>query len=227
MSASPYQRKNWMCSDHGVESVILRPDISHEDSQKLYKDWAECGTYDEVLGDPHKYAALHQLIEAVIEYTPEKNAFILDVGAGTGLTGQILQNNGYNNLHAIEPQYDQSKICGSKGYYHKVINECIGMETPLPIDDNTYDAIVSSGAMGPGCIPVSAIPEMIRLVKPGGHVIITMRHEFSWTVPAYKDKLFPYMDQMVTEGKWVEMKKKIYPNHFVNKDGVSLVYKIC
>ncbi|XP_050724659.1 uncharacterized protein LOC127002645 isoform X2 [Eriocheir sinensis] len=39
-------------------------------------------------------------------------------------------------------------------------------------------------------------------VPKGGFVIIVMRHEYLQTVPSYKDKLEPYMDQLEADGKW-------------------------
>jgi len=218
---------SWSVNEDEVESTILRPDISCDESQNMYRIWAKAGTYDEVLGDPHKYTGLIELMDSVKEFVTNKEALILDCGAGTGLNGKFLSESGYKNIHALEPVSGFEKALLARDAYDEILHEYLGRETPTSVQNDSYDVVVSTGSFGPGCMPPSAIPEMVRIVKPGGYIIISMRHEFCWTVPQYKDKLEPMWDKLVEEKKWKLIKRKIYPNHFVNRDGLVVVYQVC
>ena len=61
----------------------------------------------------------------------------------------------------------------------------------------------------------------------GGYVIVSMREEFLRTVPDYNGKLEAMWDRLETEGKWKQVRKLVYPNHYGNKDGLAITYKIC
>ncbi|XP_064108449.1 uncharacterized protein LOC135216866 [Macrobrachium nipponense] len=61
-----------------------------------------------------------------------------------------------------------------------------------------------AGGFAEGHIPVSGINDMIRITKPGGLVIISMRKSFL-RCEEYKDRLIPYMDEMERQGKWIKL----------------------
>ncbi|XP_050724520.1 uncharacterized protein LOC127002509 isoform X4 [Eriocheir sinensis] len=63
-------------------------------------------------------------------------------------------------------------------------------------------------------------------VPKGGFVIIVMRHEHLQTVPSYKDKLEPYMDQLEADGKWKKVERRTVPNYFCDKEGLVFVFRI-
>lgn len=76
--------------------------------------------------------------------------------------------------------------------------------------------------MGEGHIPLSAVDEMIRIVKPGkklnplnlwifmnswcieigGSIFIVMREEYLSYVQEYVGKLEPYMEDLAVKGVW-------------------------
>ena len=58
---------------------------------------------------------------------------VLDIGAGTGLVGEVLHNKGFRNIDALEPALDMLNIAGTKGIYSKLYNEYITTEE-LPIE---------------------------------------------------------------------------------------------
>jgi len=208
-----------------INSVLFNSDITLEESQKLYKKWATSGTYDTDMIGAGNYSALTQLVKAVTDFVSDKDNLILDVGAGTGLSGKVLFDAGYTNLHALEPCQEFVEILESKQLYSHVLPEFIGGGNKVNSSDDTYDAVVSSGAFGPGHIPSDAILEMLRLVKRGGHVIIVMREECLWTVPEYKTNLQSTWDRLATEGQWTLASRTTYPNHYADKSGLVVVYK--
>ncbi|KAL3864270.1 hypothetical protein ACJMK2_005968 [Sinanodonta woodiana] len=99
-----------------------------------------------------------------------------------------------------------------------------GKERDTPgFENDEYDCTVVAGAMGEGHLSCDCLYEMIRVVKPGGLVVIVMRKEYLDYVKEYKDRLEPLMDQLETERKWQKISRKIVPNYSFNKEGV--VYK--
>ena len=60
-----------------------------EDAKRVYSDWAE--SYEGSLVDEMGYVAPRKIAEIYIENTADKSP-VLDIGAGTGLLGQHLQD---------------------------------------------------------------------------------------------------------------------------------------
>jgi len=57
----------------------------------------------------------------------------------------------------------------------------------LPYADGAYDAVVSSGVLTTGHAPASSLDELVRVTRPGGHVVFTLRSDT--TPPGYGEKL--------------------------------------
>ncbi|GFO30310.1 Williams-Beuren syndrome chromosomal region 27 protein [Plakobranchus ocellatus] len=151
---------------------------------------------------------------------------ILDAGAGTGLTGEMLQSLGYWNVDALEPVEKFAETCRQRGFYQRILNQPVGMDKPVDVPDDTYDAVCVVGAFGPGAIPTSAIPEFVRIVKPGGYILNCMREEYLRTVDNFRDKLVPLLQEMEKEGRIQQLEWTIYPGHFNDKDGLRMLYRV-
>lgn len=48
----------------------------------------------------------------------------------------------------------------------------------IPINDETYDVVMSSNGFAPGQIYPTAIPEILRIMRPGGYLLWTMREGY-------------------------------------------------
>ncbi|XP_064111262.1 uncharacterized protein LOC135218743 [Macrobrachium nipponense] len=96
---------------------------------------------------------------------------------------------------------------------------------PGLMQNNMYDVLVMAGGFAEGHIPVSGIDDMIRITKPGGLVIITMRKSFL-LCEEYKDRLIPYMDEMERQGKWIKEDVEFFDEYVVNEKGILFTYKV-
>ena len=72
-----------------------------------------------------------------------------------------------------------------KGVYRSLVEARLGER--LPYEDATYDAVVSSGVLTTGHAPASSLDELVRVTRPGGHVVFTLRSDR--TPPGYDAKL--------------------------------------
>ncbi|XP_043231150.1 methyltransferase-like protein 27 [Amphibalanus amphitrite] len=212
------------------EPRLVNQLIQHRDVQETVTAYNRTATnYDEefpveVLGGP-RFAT-----EAVLDLFPEDGAVprgqlkVLDVAAGTGLVGQRLYDAGIRNLDALEPSSEMIKIAQSRGIYQRIIEDVIGHHR-IDVEDNTYDLVVVAGAFVPGHCPLTALDEMIRVCKPGGYIINSMRLEFLFISKDYTG-LLDYQKALEERGLWRRVSHIIVDRYFETvKQGITFVYQ--
>lgn len=103
----------------------------------------------------------------VLELVPEnRDARILDLGAGEGYVCQLLRERGYTAVDACDYLEDNFKV--KEVPFHKAdLNEHI----PLP--DGTFDCVISIEVLEHMENHVRFIKEAMRVLKPGGIAIFT------------------------------------------------------
>ncbi|VTJ56552.1 Hypothetical predicted protein [Marmota monax] len=97
---------------------------------------------------------------------PPHAALILDVACGTGLVAAELQARGFLQLHGVDGSPEMLKQAQACGLYQHLSLCTLGQE-PLPSPEGTFDAVLIVGALSDGQVPCSAIPELLRVAKPG------------------------------------------------------------
>ena len=71
---------------------------SNKQTQDLYEKWYI--SYDDEL-KLNNYATPQRCAEALRKYIRDPNSYILDIGCGTGLSGQEILNVGFNNIDIV------------------------------------------------------------------------------------------------------------------------------
>lgn len=130
---------------------------------------------------------------------PPHAALILDVACGTGLVAAELQARGFLQLHGVDGSPEMLDQARARGLYQH-LSLCILGQEPLPSPEGTFDAVLIVGALSDGQVPCSAVPELLRVTKPGGLVCLTTR-----TNPSnlcYKEALEATMDRLERAGVW-------------------------
>ncbi len=61
---------------------------------------------------------------------PNKNAKIIDIGAGTGFVGEYLLKHGFTNVDALEPAKGMLDQAKEKGVYQNLLQEGISRDKP-------------------------------------------------------------------------------------------------
>lgn len=134
----------------------------------LYDAWAH--TYD---ADMQAMGYLHPQVMAglVCRHIRDLDARILDAGCGTGVIGRALAVLGYRNLIGLDMSQKMLGEAGRLGAYR--VLTCGTLGQPLDYADGAIDAVISCGVFTAGHAPASAFDELVRIIRPGGILIIT------------------------------------------------------
>jgi SAM-dependent methyltransferase len=106
-------------------------------------------------------------------YLPVGTGPILDAGAGTGLIGALLGIVGYPVVDALDASLGMLEVARSKGAYREFHHAFLG--EPLPFGDGRYAAAISTGVFTTGHVGTEGLPELFRVVRPGGLIIATVK----------------------------------------------------
>ena len=82
---------------------------------------------------------------------------VLDAGCGTGRVGVELAATGWETAR-----------------HERLVQASL---TELPLEDGSVDAVIATGVFTHGHVGPEAFPELLRVVRPGGWVVITCRSE--------------------------------------------------
>lgn len=163
---------------------------NHELSDR-YNQWAK--DYERDLTDTGR-PNREPIVDLTIKYLP-KNALILDAGAGTGTMGQWLHEEGYHKLVGIDLSEGMLAEAQKKNVYTDLRQMVLG--EPLDFPTATFDAVTACGVFTYGHAPSSSFDELIRVTKPGGYIIFTLRPDF-YESSDFKDK----MAELEEQKKW-------------------------
>lgn len=154
-------------ADKRIDSVYHS--ASRQELAKSYDDWAS--DYD---ADMQSTGYIHPaiIVSLVARYVADPAAAILDAGVGTGTLGQLLSILGYTNLLGVDMSEGMLTKARIRNIYtdlqQGVLGEALDFKTAV------MDCIVSTGTFTTGHAPASAFDELVRIVKPGGHLIFTV-----------------------------------------------------
>ena len=179
---------------------------SSRDNKELaerYDWWAK--NYDTDLDEGFGWLGPQRAVEFLARYVPKK-ARVLDAGAGTGLVGNLLVKQGYTDLVAMDLSLGMLEEARTKNVYREYHQMVMG--EPLDYTTDSFDAVISVGVLTVGHAPASSLDELVRITKPGGHIVFSLRPD------VYKDSGFKEkQDALEAEGKWqlVEVSEEFQP----------------
>ena len=141
---------------------------SPEDNVDFYRSWAE--DYDTDFAGGMDYILPCQVATQFIKSNGKGP--VLDVGAGTGLLGIEISKLNKIEMHATDISEEMLLVAEKKGIYSKSI---VGDLTKgLPILDNTYNGIVSSGTFTHGHVGPEVLFEIKRILSKGGVAVLSV-----------------------------------------------------
>ncbi|MDZ7826231.1 MAG: class I SAM-dependent methyltransferase [Gammaproteobacteria bacterium] len=147
-------------------------DLSRDprDVAAYHDAWAE--DYDADL-DAWAYEAPVRVAEQLRALVPG-DAVVLDAGCGTGLAGRALAAAGFSTIDGVDVSERSLAVAERTGAYRRLAAADL-QALPLPLDDDAYDALVCVGVLTYLPDSEAVVREFVRLVCPGGAVVLTQR----------------------------------------------------
>ena len=189
-----------------TEQNVVQWVYSSRNNQELaerYDQWAK--DYDADLERDFAWGGPKRTVEVFVKYVPT-DARVLDAGAGTGLVGELLYRLGYRDMVAIDMSLGMLEESRKKNAYRKLRQMVMG--EPLDFPTDSFHGVVSVGVLTVGHAPASSFYELIRITKPGGYIIFTLRPDV-YENGGFREK----QSALESEGKWklVEVSEKFQP----------------
>lgn len=189
---------------------------SISDVRDFYGDWAE--SYDNNI-DEHGYATPQRCAEALARRA-RRDAAVLDIGCGTGLSGLALRAAGFTTIDGFDLSPDMLDKARAKGVYRDL--KIADITQPLPYAAAGYPALNACGVFGQQHTPPERFSELLVLLKPG-HCFA-----FSLNDHAYENEDYAYpkmVDGLAANGA-ITILEKEYGAHLPGIDLKAWVYVV-
>ena len=99
----------------------------------------------------------------------ETGTNVLDIGCGLGILLEKLKNEKKCAVQGID--ISQTAIIKVK---EKGLSGMVAKVPPIPLPSNTFDTVIATELLEHIANPVELVREMIRIIKPGGSIIVTV-----------------------------------------------------
>lgn len=135
-----------------------------------YNKWAE--TYDaEMAQSGYRHPSV--CLALLARHLPRGAAPLLDAGVGTGMIGDWLGIVGYPDVEGLDISAGMLAVAARKGNYRALHRATLGQV--LPFEDGYFAGIVSTGVFTTGHVGAEALPELMRICRKGGVMVITVK----------------------------------------------------
>lgn len=142
---------------------------------QMYEDWAQ--TYDVEVRDENDYQQPERCAVALKKQLADTDAAILDVGCGTGLSGLGLKAHGFKVVDGCDFSPAMLEKAQKTDVYRRLFPANLN-EPPMDAGDEAYAAATAVGVFSFGHVDANAMDEILRVVKPGGPVVIGLNQHF-------------------------------------------------
>ncbi|MEC7733740.1 MAG: class I SAM-dependent methyltransferase [Chloroflexota bacterium] len=176
---------------------------NNSELSERYDEWAK--DYDKDLSEVFGWIAPKTASDYLAKYV-EANSNVLDAGAGTGLVGLALAEHGFQNLTAMDLSEGMLKEARNKNVYKSFDQMTLGEH--LDYETNSFDAVITVGVMTLGHAGPESFDELIRITKPQGYIVFTIRTDV-YLENGFKEK----QAEIESEGLWevIEISDEFHP----------------
>lgn len=141
-----------------------------EEVAAAYDQWAE--SYDaEMAQAGYRHPSIGLALLA--RHLPRGAAPLLDAGVGTGLAGPWYGIMGWPEVWGVDISEGMLAVAARKGAYARLSRAVLGKR--LDFADGQFAGIISTGVFTTGHVGVEALPELVRILRPGGVMVLTVK----------------------------------------------------
>ena len=135
-----------------------------------YDAWAE--SYDaEMAQAGYRHPSIGLALLA--RHLPRGAAPLLDAGVGTGLAGPWYGIMGWPEVWGVDISEGMLAVAARKDAYTRLSRAVLGQK--LDFTDEQFAGIISTGVFTTGHVGVEALPELVRILRPGGVMVLTVK----------------------------------------------------
>ena len=114
--------------------------------------------------------------ETLAKYVTDRNAVLLDAGAGTGMVGEELARLGFTHITALDLSPGMLTVANRKSVYEDLVVGELGK--PLAFETGRFAGTTCIGTLTFGHAPPESLDELVRVTRPGGVVVFSMRTDY-------------------------------------------------
>ena len=155
---------------------------STDELMDVYDGWA--ARYDDELLGEWGYTSPQKAVDLLSESMRLSDLRVLDAGCGTGLVGSLLKVAGVPNITGIDYSSGMLAKAQEKRIYD--VLHMMDMNESLDLASNSFDAVTCIGTFTSTHVKPDAIRELVRVTRPGGSVIFTVRDDY-WRATHFVD----------------------------------------
>lgn len=179
-----------------------------DETRKLYSDWAE--TYDHTMLDGLSYVSPRRIAALAAVTEVRRNVRILDVGCGTGLLASYLRAHGFNRVDGLDYSAPMLAVAQREGRIDQAF--LCDLNERLELEGECYDMLASTGTFTHGHVEAGCLPELLKLLVPGGRLICTV-HRDIWDEGGFSSGL-----QALTEARVAAVRSREIGCLFADED---------
>ena len=131
-------------------------------TQAFYGRWA--ASYDAELR-ANGYASPARVAHAMAAHVTDAAAPLLDLGCGTGLSGEAFAQAGFSCVDGTDFSAEMLAVAEQKDVYRNLARS--DLAEPLPAEHGAY-AIAAVGVFSPGHAPAEMIDNVVEILPAGG-----------------------------------------------------------
>jgi ubiquinone/menaquinone biosynthesis C-methylase UbiE len=167
-------RLTWIYETHDQDTL-----------RNKYNAWARI--YDTELDQSYRVSPINSA-QTLAQILPQKDAIILDAGAGTGMVGEALSELGYTQIVGVDLSEEMLEIARKKQVYQALYQGNL-QDSLNFFAQGSFDAIISVGVFTFGHVHPQALKKLSFLLKSGGYFLLTVRVDYYNTNESLKQVL--------------------------------------
>ena len=147
---------------------------SPEQSAAIYDGWA--AEYEAHMAGAG-YAHPAMVAAMLARHHPAGGDPVLDAGCGTGIMGDILGALGYSHVSGFDASPGMlARAAAKEGVYRDLRRGLLGQA--LDYGAGAFAATVASGVFTQGHAPLDGLDEVVRITRPGGHIVFSISRTY-------------------------------------------------